>query len=96
MTESIDLVAWAALVIALVAMILAVLTSRAHARISKIERRLARLPEASEITNLRVKIAAMESKQDAMLTETHATRASVRRIEDFLLKRKTAYHDSQF
>ena len=59
------------------------------------EQRLAQLPSAQEFTDIRVKLASMEAKQEAVLTETHGARAAIRRVEDFLLK-ASRNHDSQF
>lgn len=84
--EVADVVAWAALATAFLALLIAVNTARTHARIVTLERRVVGLPDLREINTLQVKIAALESKQSAILSETHATRASVQRVEDFLLK----------
>ena len=59
------------------------------------DQRLAQLPSAQEFTDIRVKLASMEAKQEAVLTETHGARAAIRRVEDFLLK-ASRNHDSQF
>ena len=59
------------------------------------DHRLAQLPSAQEFTDIRVKLASMEAKQEAVLTETHGARAAIRRVEDFLLK-ASRNHDSQF
>lgn len=57
--------------------------------------RLAQLPTGREFNDLRVQMASVEAKQEAVLTETHGARAAIRRVEDFLLKAKRD-HDSQF
>ena len=57
--------------------------------------RLSQLPTGQEFTDIRVKLAGMEAKQEAVLTEAHGARAAIRRVEDFLLKAKRD-HDSQF
>ena len=60
-----------------------------------VDGRLAQLPSGPEFTDIRVKLAAMEAKQEAVLTEAHGARAAIRRVEDFLLKAANR-HDSQF
>lgn len=61
-----------------------------------VEQRLAQLPNVQEFTDIRVKLASVEARQEAILTETHGARAAVRRVEDFLLKSRLNNHDSQF
>lgn len=97
MTVQIELVAWLALALAVVAFVVAAGALRQHARIAAVEQRLAQMPTAQEVTGIRVKLASLEAKQDSVLTEVHGTRASIRRVEDFLLKTsRSNSHDSQF
>lgn len=95
MNTPIELVAWIALVVAAIAFVVAVTASRQQARIESIEQRLAQMPSAAEITNIRVKLASLEAKQDSVFNEAHGARSAIRRVEDFLLKAKRD-HDSQF
>ena len=60
-----------------------------------VDSRLSQLPTGQEFTDIRVKLAGMEAKQEAVLTEAHGARAAIRRVEDFLLKAANR-HDSQF
>lgn len=60
-----------------------------------VDQRLGQLPSVQEFTDIRVKLASVEAKQEAVLTETHGARAAIRRVEDFLLK-ASRNHDSQF
>lgn len=60
------------------------------------DQRLGQLPNVQEFTDIRVKLASVEARQEAVLTETHGARAAIRRVEDFLLKSKLNNHDSQF
>lgn len=59
------------------------------------EHRLAQLPSVQEFGDIRVKLASVEAKQEAVLTEAHGARAAIRRVEDFLLK-SSRNHDSKF
>lgn len=60
-----------------------------------VDSRLGQLPSGQEFTDIRVKLAGMEAKQEAVLTEAHGARAAIRRVEDFLLKASRG-HDSQY
>ena len=64
-------------------------------RAAHTEQRLNQVPSPREFTDLRVQMASVEAKQEAVLSEAHGARASIRRVEDFLLKAKRD-HDSQF
>ena len=64
-------------------------------RQNALETRLGQLPSTQEFTDIRVKLASVEAKQEAVLTEAHGARAAIRRVEDFLLKSSKS-HDSQF
>ena len=65
-------------------------------RADAVDHRLAQLPNVQEFTDIRVKLASVEARQEAVLTETHGARAAIRRVEDFLLKSRLNNHDSQF
>lgn len=84
-------IADAALALALVAM--AVYLWRLTSTLDAVSRRQAlqsqrmdALPRAQELADTRVQMAALQAKQEALLMEAHATRASIRRVEDFLMK----------
>lgn len=59
------------------------------------EHRLAQLPSVQDFTDIRIKLASLEVKQESVLTEAHGARAAIRRVEDFLLK-SSRNHDSKF
>lgn len=95
MTVQSELIAWVALAVAVVAFLVAVVTSRQQTRIEAIEQRMSKLPTTEEVTGIRINLASLEAKQEATLAEARTTRTSIRRVEDFLLK-MSRDHDSQF
>lgn len=104
-----ELMAVLALIMAVCALLYAVVATRKRSLLSHIaaveaalrvkqdsvDSRLSQLPTGQEFTDIRVKLAGMEAKQEAVLTEAHGARAAIRRVEDFLLKAANR-HDSQF
>lgn len=93
MAEALMVLALAVSVCSLVYTLVAVraLLLRQHAH----EARLNELPTNQEFSDIRVKLASVEAKQEAVLAEAHGARAAIRRVEDFLLKASKS-HDSQF
>lgn len=59
------------------------------------EHQILQRPTAEQMTEVRVQLGGLESKQQAVYTEVQSTRNAVRRIEDFLLK-KASRHDTQY
>lgn len=96
MTRTVELMTWLALTVAVVAFVMAALAMRLSERIAAVEKRLGQLPSAQEVVDIRIKLASLEAKQESVLAEVHAVRASVRRVEDFLMKTKRSGYDSQF
>lgn len=98
MTVAVELLIWLSLGVAVLAFVMAVLAMRQSERIAAVEKRLDQLPMTQqEMVDIRIKLAALAAKQESALTETHATRASIRRVEDFLMKSKrSGDYDTQF
>lgn len=93
MTEALMVLA---LVISICALIYTLMTTRAlMLRQNELDTRFASLPSTTEVTDIRIKLASLEGKQDSVLAEAHGARAAIRRVEDFLLK-SSKNHDSQF
>lgn len=81
-----EVVAWAAIVIGSMALVVAMIAVGQHKRIVRLENHLELLPSAREISAMREKIAHIDARQESVYTETQAARAAIRRVEDFLLK----------
>ncbi len=85
-----------AMAVSICALIYTLMTTRAlMLRQNALDARLVAMPSNSEVTDIRIKLASLEGKQDSVLTEAHGARAAIRRVEDFLLK-SSKHHDSQF
>ncbi|AVO33019.1 hypothetical protein C6570_01160 [Ottowia oryzae] len=85
-----------ALVVSICSLIYTLLTTRALLlRQNAIELRQQQVPSTKEFTDIRVQLASVEGKQEAVLAEAHGARAAIRRVEDFLLK-SSINHDSKF
>lgn len=64
-------------------------------RMTQVESRID--PTAANLGDVRISMARMEAQIDSALKEIHASRAAVRRVEDYLLRAtRSSDHDSQF